>query len=90
MIVVREWKGSSLSLIVKLREHLAQSESKKLEDAAHLLKGSCGQIGACWASSIAGEIEQKSHALESNKDALSVLIDQLEDVLRKTITHLGS
>jgi PAS domain S-box-containing protein len=90
MIVVREWKGSSLSLIVRLRAHLAASDAKEMQDAAHLLKGSCGQIGACWASAIASEIEQKSVALELNRVALAKLIDQLEEVLLKTIARLSS
>ncbi len=90
LIVVREWKKSSLALVVRLREDLLTGDAKKLEDSAHLLKGSCGQIGACWASAIAGDIEQKSYALESNREALSKLINQLEDVLLKTIAHLCS
>ncbi len=88
-IVLREWRDSSLRLVPTLRQHLVTGQGKKLEDVAHLLKGSCGQIGACWASSVASEIEQKAGTVDVDATAIAMLIEEFDSVLRKTVAHLG-
>jgi HPt (histidine-containing phosphotransfer) domain-containing protein len=62
--------------LAEMRQKLREEDIAALADAAHLLKGSCGQLGIARAAATCSEIEQRCR--DGQKVGVDSLLENLE------------
>lgn len=73
----------SPTLITSIRQNLETSNFEAAVNAAHKFKGSSLNVGAVKAASLSRKIEE--HCLEKQTSGWKVLVEQLEEVFKKTV-----
>jgi PAS domain S-box-containing protein len=84
--IIEGWKAISKEAVNELRRNCGSRDWNALEDAAHALCGSAGQVGAVRMSNFAKKIEHEAKSEHPTESRVLGLIDDLFECMQQTFS----
>ena len=78
-----------MKLLSEMRALCSAKNWKRLEDAAHSLKGAAMQVGARRLGHVALRVERIANSNDMEAPLLQGLMDELDKLFNATLAHLG-